>query len=426
MFLLGLNSQAENYPYRSDFLWVTVPDHADWTYAPGEHAKVEIQFYKYGIPRDGEVRYTIGDDMLQPDKHGSIKLKHGRATIDMGTRHTPGFRDLTLQLTVDGTKYSHHIKVGFAVNDIKPFTQEPEDFVIFWETNKQRAARFPLSYTKEPVPEYSTDKIVCYLVKLQLDNKGKCIYAYLTMPRNAQKESCPVVLCPPGAGVKTIKEPLRHKYYAENGFIRLEMEIHGLNPTLSNEQFKEISNALNADENGYLCNGLDNRDNYYMKHVYLACVRCIDLLTSLPEWDGRNVAVQGGSQGGALAIVTAALDERVDLCVANHPALADMAAYAEEGRTGGYPHFNRMNNMLTDEKIRTMAYYDVVNFARHVKARTFLTWGYNDVTCPPTTSYAVWNTLTCEKEALVTPINEHWTSDATDYTQMEWIKQHLK
>ena len=98
-----------------------------------------------------------------------------------------------------------------------------------------------------------------------------------------------------------------------------------------------------------------------------------------------------------------------------------MAAYAEKGRTGGYPHFNRMNNMLTDEKIRTMAYYDVVNFARHVKARTFLTWGFNDVTCPPTTSYAVWNTLTCEKEAQITPINEHWTSETMEREHMEWI-----
>ena len=105
-------------------------------------------------------------------------------------------------------------------------------------------------------------------------------------------------MCPPGAGVKTIKEPLRHKYYAENGFIRFEIEIHGLNPTLSAEQFKEISNALNSGDNGYLQNGLDNRDNYYMKRVYLACVRSIDFLTSLPEWDGKNIAVQGGSQGG--------------------------------------------------------------------------------------------------------------------------------
>ncbi len=97
----------------------------------------------------------------------------------------------------------------------------------------------------------------------------------------------PVVLCPPGAGIKTIKEPLRHKYYAEQGCIRFEFEIHGLNPEMTDEEFKEISNAFNGRENGYLTNGLDSRDNYYMKRVYLACVRGIDFLTSLPEWDGK-------------------------------------------------------------------------------------------------------------------------------------------
>ena len=135
--------------------------------------------------------------------------------------------------------------------------------------------------------------------------------------------------------------------------------------------------------------------------------------------------VQGGSQGGALSLITAGLDPRVTACVANHPALADMAGYLDN-RAGGYPHLNRLNNMLTPEKVATLAYYDVVNFARHIKCPAFLTWGFNDDTCPPTTSYAVWNTLTCEKESLITPINEHWTSDATNRLQMEWIKARLR
>ena len=233
-----------------------------------------------------------------------------------------------------------------------------------------------------------------------------------------------MVLCPPGAGIKTIKEPLRHKYYAEQGCIRFEMEIHGLNPTMTTEEFKEISTAF-GNESNYLNINLDNKDNYYMKRVYLACVRAIDLLTSLPEWDGKNVAVQGGSQGGALAIVTAGLDNRVTLCVANHPALSDMAGFMA-GRADGYPHFSRTSGMDTSEKIKTMAYYDVVNFARLVKAHTYITWGYNDDVCPPTTSYAAYNVLTCPKEALITPINEHWTSEVTERGHLDWILKHLK
>lgn len=420
-----LNAAAENYPYRSDYLWVTVPDHADWLYKKGERALVEIQFYKYGIPRDAEVEYETADDMMEADGQGTVRLKDGRALLDMGTRKTPGFRDLRLTAKVDGKTYSHHIKVGFSVDEIRPCVKEPADFTEFWRKNIEEMRQTPLTYTKEKAPEYCTDKIDCYLVKVNLNKQKQSVYAYLFYPKNAAKGSCPAVLCPPGAGIKTIKDPLRHKYYAENGCIRMEMEIHGLDPRLPASMFNDISRAFNGKENGYLANGIDSRDRYYMKRVYLALVRCLDLLAGLPEWDGRNLVVQGGSQGGALAIVAAALDNRVTHCIVNHPALADMAAYAE-GHTGGYPHFNKTAGILTGNNINTLAYYDVVNFARHVKADTYMTWGYNDNTCPPTTSYAVWNTLACPKEALITPINEHWTSDDTERGQMEWMLERLK
>lgn len=422
---ISMAGLAENYPYRSDYLWVTVPDHADWLYRAGEKARVEVQLYKYGIPQDATVNYEIADDMLAADRKGEVVMKHGRAVIDMGTRNTPGFRDLRLSAVVDEKKYVHHVKVGFSVDEIRPFTREPADFMDFWNRNIEDMRAVPLSYTKEKAEEYCTDKIDCYLLKIRLNKQNQSVYAYLFYPKNAQKGSCPVVLCPPGAGIKTIKEPLRHKYYAENGFIRMEMEIHGLDPRLSKETFDDITKAFNGRENGYLYNGLQDPDRYYMKRVYLSLIRCLDLLTALPEWDGRNLIVQGGSQGGALAIVAAGLDRRVTQCIVNHPALSDMAAYSA-GRTGGYPHFNKVDGMFTDRNMRTMAYYDVVNFARHVTADVYMTWGYNDNTCPPTTSYAVWNTFTCPKEALITPINEHWTSDDTEYRQMEWAREHLQ
>lgn len=420
------NIKAENYPYKSDYLWLTVPDHADWLYQTGENAKVEVSFCKYGIPRDGELKYSIGNDMLQPDKHGSVKLKNGRAVINMGTKKTPGFRDMKLSVSLDGKTYEHHIKVGFSVDKIKPYTQEPQDFRSFWQKNVEELKQVPMSYTKELYKDYCTDKIDCYLVKLQIDKMGHSMYGFLFYPKHAQPGKHPVVLCPPGAGIKTIKDPMRNKYYAENGFVRFEVEIHGLDPRISSETFGEISRAFNDRNGGYLANGLENKDIYYMKHVYVGLVRCIDFLTSLPEWDGKNVAVQGGSQGGALAIIAAGLDSRVTQCVANHPALSDMAGYAAKGGTGGYPHFCRQPQILSNKDcLNTLAYFDVVNFARYVKAPTYLTWGYNDVTCPPTTSYAVWNTLKCTKESLLTPINEHWTTTETNRGQMEWIKAHL-
>lgn len=422
---VALCLQAENYPYRSDYLWLTVPDHADWLYKTGEKAKVEVTFCKYGIPQDVEVTYEIGPDMLPVTSSGKIKLKNGRATIDMGTMKKPGFLDLRLKASIGDKTYEHHVKVGFSPEQLKPYTKNPADFDAFWQKNLEEARKEmkseKLKVKCEKVDKYSTDEVDCYLLKLKIDSRHS-IYGYLTKPKKAGKY--PVVLCPPGAGIKTIKEPMRNTYYAKNGFIRLEMEIHGLNPEMTDEQFKEITSAFDY-ENGYLTNGLDNKDNYYMKHVYVACVRAIDYLTSLPDWDGKNVFVQGGSQGGALSLITAGLDPRVTACVANHPALSDMAGYLD-GRAGGYPHFNRLNNMLTPEKVETMAYYDVANFARRITCPVYLTWGYNDNVCPPTTSYIVWNLITAPKESLITPINEHWTTTDTNYNQMMWLKSQIK
>lgn len=423
--LFSFHLLAENYPYRSDVLWVTVPNHANWLYQTGEHATVEVQFYKYGIPQHNvTVTYELGGDMMPADTKGSVTLKNGKATIPVGTMKQPGFRDCRMTATIGDKVYKHHVKVGFSPEKIKPYTTMPGDFQEFWENNKKELATFPLKYTKERVEKYCTDQIDYYLVKLQINRRGQAIYGYLFYPKNAKAASCPVVLTPPGAGIKTIKEPLRHKYYAEQGCIRFEIEIHGLHPEIEAEQFNEISVAFNGSENGYLSNNIDNRDNYYMKRVYLACVRSIDFLTSLPEWDQKNIIVQGGSQGGALAMITAGLDQRVTACVANHPALTDMAGYMA-GRAGGYPHFFRTQGMDTPQKLQTMAYYDVINFARLIKAPTYITWGYNDDVCPPTTSYAAYNVLQCPKETLITPINEHWTSEDTERGHLEWILKHL-
>ena len=425
---------AENYPYRSDYLWLTVPNHADWLYKTGEKAKVEVTLCKYGIPQNVEVSYEIGQDMLPATSKGTVMLKNGRATIDMGTMKKPGFLDLRLKATIDGKTYDHHVKVGFSPEQLKPYTRNPADFDDFWQkvidNARREVKREKLQVKCERVDKYSTDDVDCYLVKLHTDRQHS-IYAYLTKPHlsplttHHSSQKYPVVLCPPGAGIKTIKEPMRNHYYAKNGFIRMEMEIHGLNPEMTTEQFQEISSAFSG-ENGYLENGLDCRDNYYMKHVYTACIRALDYLCSLPEWDGKNLFVQGGSQGGALSLITAGLDPRVTACVANHPALSDMAGYAEQGRTGGYPHFHRENQMLTPEKIQTLQYYDVTNFARRIKCPVYLTWGYNDNVCPPTTSYIVWNLITAPKESLITPINEHWTTTDTNQGQMQWLKKQIR
>ena len=66
---------AENYPYRSDALWVTVPDHTDWLYKTGENATIDVQLLHYGQPASGAtVTYTLGDDILPDDCKETVRL----------------------------------------------------------------------------------------------------------------------------------------------------------------------------------------------------------------------------------------------------------------------------------------------------------------------------------------------------------------
>jgi len=139
------------------------------------------------------------------------------------------------------------------------------------------------------------------------------------------------------------------------------------------------------------------------------------------------LAVWGGSQGGALSIVTTALDNRVKYLVSLYPALCDLTGYLH-GRAGGWPHmFNESNApfMAKDDKIKVSAYYDVVNFAKSVKVPGFYTWGYNDETCPPTSFYSAYNQIKAPKELFLMQETGHWTFPEQQTKIQEWLLKQL-
>ena len=90
--------------------------------------------------------------------------------------------------------------------------------------------------------------------------------------------------------------------------ITLHVRIHRTPVVLDQVLYDSVGVGALPNYNTF---GLDSRDRYYYLRVYLGWVRENDFLTSHPKWDGVNLAVTGGSQGGALSIVTAGLDPRV-------------------------------------------------------------------------------------------------------------------
>jgi cephalosporin-C deacetylase-like acetyl esterase len=170
---------------------------------------------------------------------------------------------------------------------------------------------------------------------------------------------------------------------------------------------------------------LDNKDDYYYRRVYLGCIRANDFIAGLPQYDGKNLAVIGGSQGGALSIVTTALDSRVKGLAASFPALSDLTGYIN-GRAGGWFHGFRDEKNRTKEKIETSKYYDVVNFSRRLKVPGIYSWGFNDEVCPPTSIYAAYNVITAPKTLLLGLEMGHGNSPEQVERINKWIETFLK
>ena len=171
---------------------------------------------------------------------------------------------------------------------------------------------------------------------------------------------------------------------------------------------------------GYWNSNMDDKDYYYYKRVYLGCVRSLDFIESLDCFDGKTIGVTGGSQGGALSIVIAGLDNRIDYLAAFYPALSDLTGYLNE-RAGGWPHMFRNAFTNKPEKVETSKYFDVVNFARFVKVPGWYSWGYNDNVCPPTSAYAAYNVIPGKKELHIFQETQHWAFPEQNELKNVWL-----
>ncbi len=380
------------------------PENSNWVYNINEKVKFNISVTRSSVPlQDITISYEVGPDMMTPTKTGKLVLKNGTGTIDGGTMKEAGFLRCSVKAVYEGKSYSALATAAFSPEKIKPTTVEPADFIEFWENAKAEAAKVPIDATLRLLPERCTSKVNVYEVNMQNYRPGTRLYGILCVPKEEGKY--PAILRVPGAGVRPYNGNMK---YAEEGIITLEIGIHGFPVTMDPIVYDNISRGALS---GYREFNLDNKDKFYYKRVYLGCVRSVDFIFSLPEFDGENIMVIGGSQGGALSIVTAALDNRIKGLVAFYPALSDLTGYLH-GRAGGWPHYfnkNNVENNNTPQKIETTRYYDVVNFARHIKVPGYYTWGYNDVVCPPTSMFSTYNVIKAPKILYLAEETGHWT-----------------
>lgn len=418
LVLLIISMQLAAQPAERYIRVQVAPDHSTFLYKEGEPVKFNISVMKNSIPvKDMEIRYDISEDMMKPHKSAKLTLKDGMATIDAGTMKKAGFLRCQVYATYNGREYDGLATVGFSPQTIQPVTPLPSDFVEFWDKVKADAANVPLDVKMTLVPERCSDKLNIYHVNIQNFETGSRIYGMLSVPKGGGKY--PAVLKVPGAGIRAYNGDTEN---ASQGYIVFEIGVHGIPVNLPNDVY---TNLYQGALKQYYSMNLDNRDNFYYKRVYMGCVRAIDLIYTLPEFDGENLIVYGGSQGGALSIVTAALDNRVKALVSFYPALCDLVGYLH-GRAGGWPHMFKKEENNKPDKIATAQYYDVVNFARQIKIPGHYCFGYNDMVCPPTTVYSALNMIQAPKDIFITEDTRHYIYPEQWKDSWVWIKNFLR
>lgn len=419
VFLAGVFSIFEPVcaqPAQTQVTVLVSPDHMDWKYDVGEPVTFRVEVFEFGNPLNQvTVRYRYGLEMLDPLKEGTLTIKDGEATLKVQGLKEPGFLRFYAEVEKDGKTYAGYATAGFAVDKIRPTTTLPADFQEFWENGKKELAKIPVQPVMTLMPERCTDLVNVYHVGIQ-NIRGK-IYGILSVPKAEGKY--PAVLKVPGAGIRPYGADVN---LASKGLIVFEIGIHGIPVNLPAGVYTDLAaGALR----GYQQFNMDNRDEDYYYRVYLGCVRSVDFIFGLPQFDGQNIAVAGGSQGGALSIVTAGLDSRIKCLAAFYPALCDLTGYLH-GRAGGWPHLFKTPFTNKPEKIEVSKYYDVANFARFVKAPGFYSWGFNDNVCPPTSTYSAYNLITAPKELKLYLNTGHWTYPVQYELRDAWLVEKLK
>lgn len=399
-------------------------DRAGWLYSPGQPVRFLITVIRDGHPvRNAKLTYKAGPEMMPPTIDKTVDFTGTGVTVEAGTMNQAGFLRCIATAEVDGKTYRGLATAGFDPAGIQPTIADPSGFDAFWTSVKEKLARIPVDAKMTPMPESSTAKVQCSHVSMMNLGMGPLpsrLYGVICEPRAEGKY--PALLYVPGAGVRPYRGAVE---MAERGIITLQIGIHGIPVNLDQSLYDSL--GVGAFQ-GYWTYGMENRERYYYKRVYAGVVRANDFLVSRPKYNGSDLAVTGGSQGGALSIITAALDPRVKALAALYPALSDTTGYTKN-RAGGWPHMFRADgpdSHRTPEKIATLGYYDVVNFARRVKVPGLYTWGFNDETCPPTSMYSSYNVIPGPKQLLLALETGHNNVPEQMERLNRWLETFLK
>lgn len=144
------------------------------------------------------------------------------------------------------------------------------------------------------------------------------------------------------------------------------------------------------------------------KNIFLDTAILARIVMNMECVDEKRVFATGGSQGGALALACAALENRIKGVYAYYPFLCDYKriwvmdlggdSYDELIR---YFKFIDPNHENEEYVFNTLGYIDIKNMVHRIKGKVNMAIGLRDDICPPSIQFAAYNNILCEKELVL-------------------------
>jgi cephalosporin-C deacetylase len=174
--------------------------------------------------------------------------------------------------------------------------------------------------------------------------------------------------------------------------------------------------------------GIASPDTYYYTRMFTDAALAVDAALALSG--AEKVAVSGQSQGGALALATAALRaDAVSLCHADVPFLCDIQRAITLAPHAPYtevPEFLDRNIGLIDAALETLKYVDCALLARRITAPALVSVSLMDDICPPSTVFAAFNEIPgATKDITVYPYSGHDVPPVNEERKLRHLRSFL-
>lgn len=262
------------------------------------------------------------------------------------------------------------------------------DFQSFWNEAKEELNAVEPDYTLTEIPEKSTAARKVYLVQMksvadEKDGEPVTIRGYYAEP--AGEGEYPAIITYQGYDSDATATPYCPGGDENPGFAEFVLSTRG----------QSVNNRA-PFENAYgdwFAYNFGNKDCYYYRGAYMDAVRAIDFMASRSKVNPGRIFAQGQSQGGALTIAAAALDDRLRAIA---PAIPFMGDFPDYFQVGSWPAnvAEKVRGDMTDEEMYAfLSYFDTKNLATAVKCPVLFTLGLQDNVCPPHTNIAAYNNL---------------------------------